>query len=399
MPLTLSATLPAGHTDRAWHVSWHPTLPLLASCGGDRAVRVWAPARAGGARGAGGAWAAVAVLDDFTTRTARCAEWSPCGRLLAAASFDGAATVWDVRGRALRRGEGAGAAARLVRAGDVRFARAATLRGHDNEVKGVAWSAAGDALATCGRDMSVWVWMVVEGEGAGAGARARGESDEGGGDGDDAGGGDAADAASDASGGAAATDFECVAVLHGHDADVKSVAFHPTDDLLVSASYDEALHSWAPDATGDWSAAQKLPGAHAATVWAWAWAPDGARGASGGDDGALKTWTARASAGGGAPRTLAPLRAAARAHAGALYSVAFSPCGRFLATAGADDALRVWDAETLAPLAEARGAHAGDANCVRWAPGGGLLATAGDDGEVRVWEWKEGAAEGAAAPT
>ena len=66
-------------------------------------------------------------------------------------------------------------------------------------------------------------------------------------------------------------DFECVAVLHGHTQDVKQVAWHPTEDVLVSVSYDDDVRVWEEDPDGDdWSCARVLTkneGGHGSTVW------------------------------------------------------------------------------------------------------------------------------------
>ena len=42
-------------------------------------------------------------------------------------------------------------------------------------------------------------------------------------------------------------DFECVAVLHGHAQDVKQVRWHPNEDVLVSVSYDDEIRVWEED--------------------------------------------------------------------------------------------------------------------------------------------------------
>ena len=83
-------------------------------------------------------WVCKTVLEGAHYRTIRCVSWSPCGRLLAATSFDGTTSIWSNK--------------------TPDFECVATLEGHENEVKSVAWSASGAYLATCSRDKSVWIF-------------------------------------------------------------------------------------------------------------------------------------------------------------------------------------------------------------------------------------------------
>ena len=39
--INLISTL-IGHQDRVWSVAWNPTGTILASCGGDKTIRLWA---------------------------------------------------------------------------------------------------------------------------------------------------------------------------------------------------------------------------------------------------------------------------------------------------------------------------------------------------------------------
>ena len=56
-------------------------------------------------------------------------------------------------------------------------------------------------------------------------------------------------------------DFECVAALRTRSGDVKRVTWHPTEDVLVSVSYDESVRIWKEDMDGDdWSCVRVLGG-------------------------------------------------------------------------------------------------------------------------------------------
>jgi hypothetical protein len=64
----------------------------LASCSGDKTVRLWQ--QTAGTDN----WRCTAILDEAHSKAIRCCAWSPSGRYLACASFDGKTSIWQTQG-------------------------------------------------------------------------------------------------------------------------------------------------------------------------------------------------------------------------------------------------------------------------------------------------------------
>src|SRR5262245_16852062 len=78
-----------------------------------------------------------------------------------------------------------------------------------------------------------------------------------------------------------------------------------------------------------------------------------------------------------------------KGHTGLVYSVAFSPDGKVLATGSFDNTVKLWDFATGKELHTLKG-HTNQVYCVAFSPDGNLLASASQDKTIRLWDPKSG---------
>ena len=156
---------------------------------------------------------------------------------------------------------------------------------------------------------------------------------------------------------------------------VISLAFNPEGDRLVTVATNHTAKVW--NSTNG-QALLTLSG-HTATVMAVAWSMDGRWILTGSKDGSARLWEAS---------TGVPIRLV-RAHTNWVLSVAFSPESRRFVTGGHGQKARIWETETGRLLREL----AGDGDYVQqvaFSPDGRRVATGGSDRKAHLWDADSG---------
>ncbi|MFC9282080.1 WD40 repeat domain-containing serine/threonine protein kinase [Streptomyces collinus] len=288
-----------GHTGPVTSVAFSPDGRTLVTAGFDGTVRLWDVAR----RRANGRPLVKGPLS-YTS-----VAFSPDGRTVAAGSADGTARLWST---ARHRGIGA------------------PFRIGSGAIHGVAFGPDGRTLATGGDHGDLRLWEVPRG-------RQLGET-----------------------------------FPRYPDWAINAVAFSPDGRVLATGGDDGRLRLW------DVASHRQLglPVGNFLLVDALAFSPDGRTVAAASWDHVTRLWDVAGH------RLVAELK-----DAEIVSGVAFSPDGRTLATADNVE-LRLWDARRHRPLGRIRSGAVATPGCVAFSPDGRWVATgsADDDGAVQLWD-------------
>ncbi len=346
-----------GHEGWVWSVSFSPDGQTLASSSQDCTAKLW-DVRTGqclrtfhggdlirsvefspdGQTLASGHGDATVRLWDVPTgeclkilqghdRSVWSVSFSPDGQTLASSSQDCTAKLWDIRtGQCLR-----------------------TLNGHTSWVWSISFSPGGQTVVSGSNDRTVKLWDVQTGA--------------------------------------------CLKTLLGHHNSVRSVGFSPDGQTLASGSDDRTVRLWS---THTGKCLKTLHG-HDYGVRAISVSPVclrhayGERGASpeetdqilasgtGGDNPVVRFWDIQTG------RCLKVLQG----YTSSIWSVAFSPDGRTLASGSHDRIVRLWDVRTGQCIHELSG-HTSWVLSVNFSPDGQILASSSEEQNIRLWDVNTG---------
>jgi WD40 repeat protein/serine/threonine protein kinase len=330
-----------GHTDTVTSVTFSPDGRRLASSSADGTVKLWDA----------GMNQEFVPLKGHSSRVWQTA-FTPDGKQIVSNCDGSTVKVWDAdTGQELRTFSGgplcmavspdgqrvaSGGTDDVVRVVEIGSGQPVlTLKGHTDQVYGVAFSPDGQRLASAAADRTVRIWNAASG---------------------------------------------AQLLLLEHTFPVSSVAFSPDGRHLAAAGGSNIRSEWQrPAEVKVWDVfsgqvVHSLDG-HKGELIDTAFSPDGRLLASAGDDGLIKVWEVSTG------RELFTLTG----HKMWVRSVAFSPDGRRLASASYDQTVKLWDMTTGQEVLTFKG-HDRSVWCVAFSPDGQRLVSGSTDAALKLWD-------------
>ena len=181
---------------------------------------------------------------------------------------------------------------------------------------------------------------------------------------------------------------ECLRTLKGYTNRIWAVAFSPDGKILASGNDDHTVRLWNIDKPEEETI---LPG-HTNRVWSVAFSPDSKILASASDDNSVRLWNVENLNVENKNKKI-PLLGVLKEITDCVWSVAFSPDGKYLALGSEDHTVKLWDVEKGEWGPSLQKKHSGRVYSVAFSPDKGqqyLLASGSDDHTINLWKAKTG---------
>ncbi|CAH4038761.1 F-box-like/WD repeat-containing protein TBL1XR1 isoform X3 [Pieris brassicae] len=348
------ATVLIGHEAEVFVCAWNPSTDLLASISGDSTARIWdmsdnpttIPNHLILKHCIQREEAEVPSNKDITSL-----DWNCDGTLLATGSYDGYARIWTTDGK-------------LV----------STLAEHKGPIFALKWNKRGNYILSAGVDSTTIVWDAASGQCAEQFHFHKAPALD-------------VDWQTDTSFASCSTD-QTIQVCNlnvdkpiksflGHTNEVNSIKWDPQGQLLASCSDDSTLKIWSMERD---TCVHDLK-AHSKEIYTIKWSPTGPETqnpnmnlilASASFDSTVRLWDPEI---GACVHTLTK-------HMEPVYSIAFSPDGKFLASGSFDKWIHIWSTQTGSLVHSYKGT--GGIFAVSWNSRGTKVGASGNDGTVFV---------------
>jgi len=319
-----------GHSSEVFMCSWNPKFPIIASGSADNTARYWTiPDGPCGKKAAEESMRTSLILkhtnNQKESKDVTTIDWNSSGTCLATGTLDGIARIWDLKGKLkfkLEEHLGAIFALRWSRNGEYLLSGSVDstaivwdantglmkqqFKFHQDAILDVDWKNA-ETFASCSSDRSIFVSQL-------------GRSDR-------------------------------VCEFLGHEDEVNAIRWNPDGRILASCSDDKTAKIWSVEQPH--SPLLNLTD-HKKEIYTIKWSPTGPGSrnpnanlllATASFDATVKLWDVEA---GKCVRTLTK-------HTDPVYSVAFSPCGQYVASGSIDKYIYIYSVKEGKPIKSFKG--------------------------------------------